>query len=446
MADDLILRCSNLRLEEGEGDIVDLGDVVPDNQNDNLELLLIGKLLTDRPFNVDAFKRTMTKVWAPSQGMVIRVLGPNLFAFQLFHWRDLERIMSGRPWCFENMLIVLKQVEGDEQPEEVTLSHSPFWVRVKNLPFNCRSNAHVKALIEGMGEVLEFEEDAWGLDRYRRVKIMLDVSRPLRRLKVSKDRRGREVVVEFSYERLPFFCFACGVMGHSERDCDVVSEDEKKKGLGWGMFLRASPRKGRGKEMEEMESVVACRKTLFVTKKEDPSKESMLRTEVRKSTLVAASPIDATNQNRTRSVSQNSGEKVVVEGLVEIENGGVVKQNVGDGEVGGVGEVEGTVSLPGEVEGDSTLLKSPAMVFTVRVGDEKKVGGKVWKRRVRDPGNRGTSRQDGGGFDVDLGKRGRFPDCEMVDVEGATKKVVVSSEFNGLRLAEAALEQSRQAR
>ncbi|XP_056686880.1 uncharacterized protein [Spinacia oleracea] len=200
MADELISRCSKLSLEEGEGDVVDLGDVVVEDQSDNLELLLIGKLLTERPFNVDAFKRTMTKVWAPSQGMVIRVLGPNLFAFQLFHWRDMEKIMNGLPWCFENNLIVLKNIEGDEQPEEVALSHSPFWVRIKNLPFNCRTDAHVKALIAGMGDVIEIEKDALGLDRFRRAKIMLDVSRPLRRIKLSKDRRGREVVVEFSYE------------------------------------------------------------------------------------------------------------------------------------------------------------------------------------------------------------------------------------------------------
>lgn len=120
-----------------------------------------------------------------------------------------------------------------------------------------------------MGEILEIEDDTLGLDRYRRLRIMLDVSRPLRRVKATTDKRGREVLVEFAYERLPFFCFACGVMGHSERDCIAVSEEDKKKGLEWGMFLRASPRKGRGKEMEELAALPACRRNLFVTKKAD---------------------------------------------------------------------------------------------------------------------------------------------------------------------------------
>lgn len=137
----------------------------------------------------------------------------------------------------------------------------------KNRIKYCRSDNHVKALVRGMGTLLEIEEDKLGLDRYRRVKLMLDVSKPLRRQKVITDRSGREVKVEFAYEWLPFMCFACGVMGHSERDCAAVAEEDKKKGPGWGLFLRASPRKGRGKELEELATLSAGRKALFVTKR-----------------------------------------------------------------------------------------------------------------------------------------------------------------------------------
>lgn len=68
-------------------------------------------------------------------------------------------MLQGRPWCFENILIDMKEVEGDEQPEEVNLTHSPFWVRVKKLPFNCQSDAHVRALVAGMGTIMKIEQD-----------------------------------------------------------------------------------------------------------------------------------------------------------------------------------------------------------------------------------------------------------------------------------------------
>lgn len=48
--------------------------------------------------------------------LTILLIDPSLFAFQFFHWRDKEKALSGRPWCFENNLLVLKEINGDEQP------------------------------------------------------------------------------------------------------------------------------------------------------------------------------------------------------------------------------------------------------------------------------------------------------------------------------------------
>lgn len=131
MAEEIISQCSKLSLEDEEGNIVDLENIVVDDPKDNYELLLIGRMFTDRPFNVEAFKRTMKKAWAPVHGVVIRVLGPNLLAFRFFHWRDKEKVLEGRPRCFENNLILMKDNEGDEQPDHVLINHSPFWVRIK---------------------------------------------------------------------------------------------------------------------------------------------------------------------------------------------------------------------------------------------------------------------------------------------------------------------------
>lgn len=92
---------------------------------------------------------------------------------------------------------------------------------------NNRSDEIVKALIGNMGKILDIEKDVLGFGKYRRVKVLLDVTRPLRRFRKMKDRRGMEFRVDFVYERLPFFCFSCGIMGHSEKDCQMEYEEEK---------------------------------------------------------------------------------------------------------------------------------------------------------------------------------------------------------------------------
>ena len=262
MAEEIAQFVSKLKIDDEEDLVLDLDSINPNVEN-KLSLVLFGRLLTERAYNVDAFKRTITGVWSPPHGLVIRTLSPNLYAFQFFHWKDMAKVLEGRPWCFDNMLILLKEADGDEQPDQVLINHSPFWVRIKNLPFNYRSDEVVRALIGNMGDIIELEEDVLGIGRYRRVKVMLDITKPLRRFRKLKDKRGREFQVDFAYERLPFFCFACGIMGHSERNCHVVDEEEKQEKLGWSVELKATPRKGRQKEIEENEKFRASKKVLF---------------------------------------------------------------------------------------------------------------------------------------------------------------------------------------
>lgn len=102
MADELTEQWANLNIEEDENDVVDLGGVDSSEHDDRVSLMLVGKLLTDRGFNVEVFKRTMTQAWSMTGKVVIRAIGANSFIFQFFHWREKEKVMVGRPWCALN--------------------------------------------------------------------------------------------------------------------------------------------------------------------------------------------------------------------------------------------------------------------------------------------------------------------------------------------------------
>lgn len=84
------------------------------------------------------------------------------------------------------------------------------------------------------------------------------------------------VKVTFAYEWLLFSCFMCGVIGHSERECNVVDDHNQERSMGWGKNLRATPYRGVQRLVEEVEEVKACRKVLFVTKSvtEEPMQSS----------------------------------------------------------------------------------------------------------------------------------------------------------------------------
>ncbi|XP_010674813.1 uncharacterized protein LOC104890894 [Beta vulgaris subsp. vulgaris] len=251
MAKNLSIQCSKLRISDEENEIVDLGDVISPEVDDQVSLMLVGCLVTDRPFNLDAFKKTMVMAWAVSKKVVIQAVAANLFVIHFFHWRDKEKVMEGRPWCFDQHLLVLNELSGDEQPTKIPLNLSPFWVRIYHLPFNCRSDNDVRAITVALGLVLSIEPDALGLNKYRRVKVLLDVNKPLRRIQKIKGKNGTTLTIEFKYERLPYFCFKCGVMGHGEKDCPSALDDPQDGNFGWGLWLKASPRKGRSRYLEE---------------------------------------------------------------------------------------------------------------------------------------------------------------------------------------------------
>ena len=143
MAEDLVEQCSKLAIMNGEEDIGILDDCNDNTHDEKISLRLIGRILMEKLLNFDAFKRTILHVWCLKDGVVIRSMGSNLFMFQFFHWQDMENVLNGRPWSFEQRLLVLQEIEGDAQPSDVVLNFSPFWVRFYNLPFGCRSNSNV---------------------------------------------------------------------------------------------------------------------------------------------------------------------------------------------------------------------------------------------------------------------------------------------------------------
>lgn len=73
-------------------------------------------------------------------------LKKNPFVFQFKSLKDKQKVLDNQSWHFDKILLVLKEVMGDEQPSTIDLSHMPFWVRAYDLPLNCR-NKETTALI-----------------------------------------------------------------------------------------------------------------------------------------------------------------------------------------------------------------------------------------------------------------------------------------------------------
>lgn len=81
-------------------------------------------------------------------------------------------------------------------------------------------------------------DGVWKL--FTRIRVKLDVEKPLKRRLKIKPEGDSWSWINFKYERLGTFCFICGILGHSERDCNVLyANPDKVVEKVYGVWLRA---------------------------------------------------------------------------------------------------------------------------------------------------------------------------------------------------------------
>lgn len=240
-----------------------------EEEDARIELGLVGKVWTKRTINVKAFMNTMQQVWQPLHGVDISSIGANTFTFQFHHWRDKNRVVEGQPWHFDKHAIIFDDIQGNLKPSEMNLFALPMWVRVYNLPFKGRLNLNnVEALGKKLGEFVKMDSSgSLGIDKSIRLRIKIDVRKPLiQRVKV-KLRGGEEDFYEVKYERPPLFCYHCGLLGHGVKDCDGCREEDDPT-IHFGDWMKASPWKRNlaTNTQKDGREKGGCAKNLFITK------------------------------------------------------------------------------------------------------------------------------------------------------------------------------------
>ncbi|TXG64073.1 hypothetical protein EZV62_011067 [Acer yangbiense] len=150
----------NLSLADEDVAIHEMPEEVHRDGVANVDRCLVGKVLSGKKVNIEAFKGLIEQLWNQFGAVEIESLGHNIF---------------------------------------IT----------------------AKWLAEQLGEVIEIPmeaKDCWG--KFMRVKVLIEISKPLKRwLRLKLDKSDNIVLVGLKYERLPQFCYACGIIGHVIKDC-----------------------------------------------------------------------------------------------------------------------------------------------------------------------------------------------------------------------------------
>ena len=99
-------------------------------------LSLMRKLLTDRKQNLCALRNTLRIVWKIGQDLKIVEVGNDIFQFKFASKFQLRWVETNGLRNFENNLLLLKRWERGMMANNITFTHSPFWVQIWGLPFD----------------------------------------------------------------------------------------------------------------------------------------------------------------------------------------------------------------------------------------------------------------------------------------------------------------------
>lgn len=98
---------------------------------------------------------------------------------------------------------------------------TPFWIRLYDVPLQGRNEQVIRQIGSRVGEVEEVDHSTLrGISRSVRIKVNLDLNKALK--KGTKIRMGgaEPCWIPIPYERLPSFCYWCGHLGHTSKDCE----------------------------------------------------------------------------------------------------------------------------------------------------------------------------------------------------------------------------------
>jgi hypothetical protein len=133
--------------------------------------------------------------------------------------------------------VSIEKYDGFSDPEKVDLNFFSTWIQIHRMPVGYRqTESTIKNMTaKQVGTVVETQLDVKGAGNFVRVKVRLDVRKPLSRF-VSIIRDGAREVYPLKFEKMPRFCGACGHIGHTHLECGTGEFDEDK--LKWGEFLK----------------------------------------------------------------------------------------------------------------------------------------------------------------------------------------------------------------
>lgn len=234
-----------LNLTEEEGAITDFTDDEETEEFPQVEWAIVGKVLSPTPIHVNTVHSAMKPAWGNPVRLKIRAIGErsaNMFMAEFGCSADMDWVLAGTPWMVGRYAIVLQDYDEKLSASEIIFDRMEIWVRIRNLPLGWMNRSRGARAMSLIGNVVKMDVDFDGKasGAFLRACVAIEIDKPLRRgVLLRMNRQDEPRWFQAQFEKLPFYCFVCGIIGHSEIECvHPVARDVHGK-LPYDVQLRA---------------------------------------------------------------------------------------------------------------------------------------------------------------------------------------------------------------
>ena len=142
---------------------------------------LVMKILSCKSILLDSLRKNLRMIWKLNKGVQISEIENETYMVEFSDKKDKKKVLEMSPWSFEKQLILLQEFKGEQAPKKISLTRSPFWIQIHNLPLKSRTRETSRAIGTTIGEVLvvDVEESGVQWGKCLRVKVSIDVTKRL---------------------------------------------------------------------------------------------------------------------------------------------------------------------------------------------------------------------------------------------------------------------------
>ena len=158
MVDDVTSILEKMKLTLEEEEVIEISEEGHKEGMESYALSLIGKFLTCRLFNRKAAITTLKKAWGLEESVQMIKVGTNLFQLKFQTEFEMDRVLKGGPWSFDNQVLLLICWKARMMADNVRFDSVSLWVQIWGTPFDLVSPKIAETMGSRLGSVVKIKK------------------------------------------------------------------------------------------------------------------------------------------------------------------------------------------------------------------------------------------------------------------------------------------------